>query len=108
MIYLELIFVCGMRDTYIYSYIFVQSFQHYFFNVKVAQRYESHSLRPLGLYTPWNSPGQNTEVGSLSLLNQPRSSQPRDWTQVSCIAGGFFTSWATREYVYLWLIHVDV
>ena len=25
------------------------------------------------------------------------SSQPRDGTQVSCIAGGFFTSWATRE-----------
>ena len=25
------------------------------------------------------------------------SSQPRDWTQVSYIAGGFFTSWATRE-----------
>ena len=24
------------------------------------------------------------------------SSQPRNWTQVSCIAGGFFTSWATR------------
>ena len=24
------------------------------------------------------------------------SSQPRDWTQVSCIAGGFFTIWATR------------
>ena len=23
------------------------------------------------------------------------SSQPRDWTQVSCIAGRFFTSWAT-------------
>ena len=26
-----------------------------------------------------------------------RSSQPRDWTQVSRIAGGFFTSWVTRE-----------
>ena len=26
------------------------------------------SLRPHGLYSPWNSPGQNTEVGSLSLL----------------------------------------
>ena len=26
-----------------------------------------------------------------------RSSQPRDWTQVSCIAGGFSTMWATRE-----------
>ena len=25
------------------------------------------------------------------------SSQPMDWTQASCIAGGFFTSWATRE-----------
>ena len=25
------------------------------------------------------------------------SSQPRDWTQASRIAGGFFTSWATRE-----------
>ena len=25
------------------------------------------------------------------------SSRPRDWTWVSCIAGGFFTIWATRE-----------
>ena len=25
------------------------------------------------------------------------SLKPRDWTQVSHIAGGFFTSWATRE-----------
>ena len=25
------------------------------------------------------------------------SSQPRDQTEVSCMAGGFFTSWATRE-----------
>ena len=28
------------------------------------------------------------------------SSQPRDQTQVSCISGGFFTSWATREAFY--------
>jgi len=28
----------------------------------------SDSLRPHGLYCPWNSPGQNTGVGSLSLL----------------------------------------
>ena len=26
------------------------------------------------------------------------SSQCRDWTQVSCIAGGFFTSWAKRAF----------
>ena len=25
------------------------------------------------------------------------SSQPKDWTQVSCIAGRFFIDWATRE-----------
>ena len=28
----------------------------------------SDSLRPHGMYSPWNSPGQNTGVGSLSLL----------------------------------------
>ena len=42
----------------------------------------SDSLRP-------NSPGLTTGVGSLS-------SQPRDWTQVSHIAGGFATSWAPQ------------
>ena len=92
----------------------------------------SDSLWPHGL---WNSPGQNTGAGSLSLLQgifptqgsnsgllhcrwilyQPShqgspgilewvpypfsrgSSQLRDRTQASRIAGGFFTSWATRE-----------
>ena len=28
----------------------------------------SNCLQPCGLYSPWNSPGQNTGVGSLSLL----------------------------------------
>ena len=28
----------------------------------------SDSLQPHGLYSPWNSPGQNTGVGSLYLL----------------------------------------
>ena len=91
----------------------------------------SNSLRPHGLYSPWNSPGQNTGVGSLLLLQEifptqesnpsllhcgrilyqlshkgsprtlewvvylfsSRSFQPRNQTGVSCIAGGFFTSW---------------
>ena len=35
--------------------------------VKVAQSW-SGSLRPHGLYSPWNSPSQNTGMGSLSLL----------------------------------------
>ena len=95
----------------------------------------SNCVRPRGLYSPWNSAGQNTGVGSLSLLQgifptqglnsglphcrrilyqlsyrgSPRilewvaypfssgSSQPRNRTGVSCIAGRFFTSWASRE-----------
>ena len=36
----------------------------------------SDSFRPHELYSPWNSPGQNTGVDSLSLLRG--SSQPRD------------------------------
>ena len=94
-----------------------------------------NSLRLHGLYNPWNSLGQNTGVGSLSLLQgifptqgsnpglthcgqilyqlshkesprilewvadpfSSRSSQPRNWTGLSCIAGGFFTNWAIRE-----------
>ena len=44
----------------------------------------SDSLR-LHRLSPWNSPGQNTGMGSLSLLRG--SSQPRDGTQVSHIAG---------------------
>ena len=36
------------------------------------------------------------------------SSQPRDQTQVSCIASRFFTSWATREaqYMYMTSLHI--
>ena len=95
----------------------------------------SDSLRPHGLYSPWDSPGQNTGVGSLSLLQgifpiqelnpglphcrwilyqqsykgspsilewvaypfSSRSSQPSNQTGVSCIAGGFFTNWASLQ-----------
>ena len=95
----------------------------------------SDSMWPHGLYSPWNSLGQNTGVGSRSLLQEifptqgsnpglphcrqilyqlshkksPRtlewvaypfsswSSWPRNGTGVSCIAGGFFTSWTVRK-----------
>ena len=46
----------------------------FFLNVStVGFESESHSvmfdsLQPHGIYSPWNSPGQNTGVGSLSLL----------------------------------------
>ena len=43
---------------------------------------------------------QNTGVSSRSFSS--RSSQPRDWIQVSRIAGGFFTRWATRKAQEYW------
>ena len=49
-------------------------FSQFFTKVKVKES-ESRSvlcdsLWPHGLYSPWNSPGQNTGVGSLSLLQE--------------------------------------
>ena len=64
----------------------------------------SDSLQPHGLYSPWNSPGQNTGVGSsLSLLQG--SSQPRGRAQVFCTAGRFSTSWAIGRPVRVWISH---
>ena len=50
----------------------------------------SNSLRSNGLYSPWNSPRQNTGVGSFPFSRG--SPQPRDQTQVSRNAGRFFTN----------------
>ena len=51
---------------------------------------------------PWNSPGQNTRVGRVAFPFSRGSSQLRDRTQVSCIAGIFFASWAIREAQEYW------
>ena len=53
------------------------------------------SLRPHGLYSPWNSPGQNTGGGSLSLLQGIY--QLRDWTQLSHITGGLVAQLQCRR-----------
>ena len=44
----------------------------------------SHSLQPRGLYSPWNSPGQNTGVGSLSLLQRIFLTQELNWGLLHC------------------------
>ena len=61
----------------------------------------SDSLRPHGLYSP---PGSSihrifqARVLERVVISFSRgSSQPRDWTQVSRIAGRHFTVWVTRE-----------
>ena len=48
-----------------------------------------------GLYSPWNSPGQNSGVSSLSFLQQ--IFLIGDQTGVCGIAARFFTNWTIRE-----------
>ena len=72
----------------------------------------SHSLLQEIFPTQWSNPGlphcrwtlyQLSHQGSPGILEwviypfSRGSSWPRNWTGVSCIAGGFFTSWPTRE-----------
>ena len=59
----------------------------------------SNSLRLHGLCSPWNSSGQNMEWVAFPFSRA--SSQPRDRTQISCIPGGFLTSWVTTATAYL-------
>ena len=76
------------------------------------KRWKCQSLNHVGLFAsqwtvasqslcPWDSPGKNTGMGSHSPLQG--SSQPRDWTCVSCTEGRFFIVWATREAFHCWL-----
>ena len=44
----------------------------------------SDSLQPHGLYSPWDSPGQNTGVGSLSLLQRIFPTQKSNWGLLNC------------------------
>ena len=54
-----------------------------------------HGLQPTRFLCPWNSPDKNTALVAIPFSRG--SSWPRDWTWVSCITGGFFTIWASRE-----------
>jgi len=54
----------------------------------------SHGLWPARLLCPWDAPGKNLEW--IAIPFSKGSSWPRDWTQVSCITGRFFT-WATGK-----------
>ena len=45
----------------------------------------SNSLRPHELYSSWNSPGQNTGVGNLSLLQGIFLTQKLNWGLLYCM-----------------------
>ena len=64
-----------------------------------------HGQRSLVGYSPWSSPGQNTGVGSLSLLQQIFPSQELNWCllhcrrilyQLSYQAGKLFHHWSRQ------------
>ena len=44
----------------------------------------SDSLQPHGLYSPWNSPGQNTGVDNRSLLQRIFLTQELNWGLLHC------------------------
>ena len=44
----------------------------------------SPTLRPHGLYSPWKSPGQNTGVGRLTLLQWIFSTKELNWGLLHC------------------------
>ena len=56
---------------------------------------QPHELQPARLLCPWNSSGNNTELGCHSLLQGIFPTQGSN--QVPCIVGRFFTIGATRE-----------
>ena len=99
---LRLVVAWNIRCFLIFFFFFFR-IHHILGHLKVVQRKsESHSvvsnsLWLHGLYSPWDSPGQNTGVGSLSLLQGIFPT--RDRTQVSHITGRFFTSWATGKVI---------
>ena len=67
----------------------------------------SDSLWSHGLYCPWHSPGQNTGVGSLSLLQRIFPTQGSNPGLPHC--SRFFTSWNTREAqeIFFFLIKIN-
>ena len=59
-----------------------------------------HSCDPMDCNPPGSSVHGILQAEILEWVVTPfprESSKPRDRTQVSCIAGGFFTAWATKE-----------
>ena len=68
--------------------------------VNVSRSVVSNSCNPMDCSLPGCSVHGILQAKILERITFPvsrGSSQPRDQTQVSCIAGKFFTIWATRE-----------
>ena len=58
--------------------------KHFFIMESESHSVVSNSSQPHGLQSPWNSPGQNTGVGSLSLLQQIFPTEESNWGLLYC------------------------
>ena len=80
--------------------IFDINWSYDFYEVKWSESHSvvSNSLQPHGLYSPWNSSGQNTGVSRLSLPQGISPTQGSNLGLPHSLPDGFFTSWATILY----------
>ena len=68
-----------------------------YMKVKVAESPPTLCDATHGLYSPWNSPSENTGVGSHSFPSPGDLPNPGIKPRSSTLQGIFFTSWATGE-----------
>ena len=71
-------------------------------HVLLQSTFPTQGLNPVLLHCRWilyhlNHQGSPWILEWVAYPISRRSSRPRNWTRISCIAGRFFTSWATRE-----------
>ena len=89
--------ICSLICFYFYLFLFTESE-----SVKVLVTQSC-----LTLCNPWSPPGSSVHgilhtrmLEWVAIPFSRGSSQPGDWTWVSCIAGRFFTVWTTREAIH--------
>ena len=88
---ISLLFVSWKKILIFYFFPFVphHTDTKWYHCFKTRVKSESHSvmsnsLQPCRLHSPWNSPGQNTGVGSCSLLQGTCSTQGSNWGLPHC------------------------
>ena len=116
MYYIEMFFYFSTIKTHILSYLSKTYFIGRVLVILDPYRKKVKLLSHVWLFvTPWTVAQQaSPSMGfsrheywsGLTFPSPGRSSQPRDWTQVSRIVGSRFTIWATREVLYYCVIFV--
>ena len=92
--------ICLVHSLYWYLRILPRVHAHLLWSGSERCSVVSNSSRPLDYNPPGSSVHETLQAKILEWVAVPFPrgfSWPRDWTQVYCIAGIFFTVWATRK-----------